>query len=381
MLTSCTTFNANPNDASKAALERSPQWRDGQFRNTLAAKETSLWQILRKQFNHDSRQTVPTEALPVQFRDRGDFDVAPAGGLRVTWLGHSTTLIEIDGYRVLTDPVWSERASPFRFLGPKRFHAPPLPLDELPSIDAVIISHDHYDHLDRPTIEALRERIPLFAVPLGIGVYLEQWGVDSTRIVELDWWDSHRVGKLELTATPARHFSGRSLTMSNQNQTLWAGWAIAGPEHRVFFSGDTAMFPGFRDIGERLGPFDLTMIETGAYDALWSDVHIGPEQAVEAHRMLRGRLLMPIHWGTFNLAMHNWTEPVERLLVAADRAGVPVVTPRPGESVDARDPLVAWRWWPELQWRTAEDSPIVSSGLAKNNAKVEIPGRILLATD
>lgn len=252
------------------------------------------------------------------------------------------------------------------FIGPKRFFEPPLPIDELPALDAVVISHDHFDHLDKPTIIALKGRVPLFAVPLGVGTYLEQWGVDPEHIVERDWWGEVQIGQLTLTATPARHFSGRSLVMSDQNKTLWSGWSIAGPYHRVYFSGDTAMFPGFSDIGKRLGPFDLTMIEAGAYDAMWPDVHIGPEQAVEAHRMVRGHLMMPVHWGTFDLAMHNWTEPVERLLAASDQ-GVNIVVPKPGESFDPADPPELARWWPELPWKTAKEMPVVSTGLGADD--------------
>jgi L-ascorbate metabolism protein UlaG (beta-lactamase superfamily) len=248
-------------------------------------------------------------------------------------------------------------------MGPKRFHPMPLPLADLPPLDAVAISHDHYDHLDRATVAALAERGERFVVPLGVGAHLEQWGIAPELIDELDWWEEIRVGELTLVATPGRHFSGRSVVMADRNQTLWSGWALIGPAHRVYYSGDTAMFPGFAEIGRRLGPFDVTMIEIGAYNAAWRDVHIGPEQAIEAHRMLRGELLLPVHWGTFDLALHSWTEPAERVLVAARAAGVDLALPRPGESVDPSAEPALTRWWPSLPFQTAEEAPVVSSAL------------------
>jgi L-ascorbate metabolism protein UlaG (beta-lactamase superfamily) len=205
--------------------------------------------------------------------------------------------------------------------------------------------------------------VKLFAVPLGVGAFLEKWGVDPRHIVECDWWDEVRAGKLILTATPARHFSGRSMLNVYRSNTLWAGWSIAGFKHRVYFSGDTALFPGFNDIGRRLGPFDLTLMENGAYNSLWPDVHLGPEQAVQAHRMVGGRLMMPVHWGTYNLAMHSWIEPAERLMAACADTEVSLAIPRPGEMVDIASPPALTRWWPKLSWQTADEAPVISTGL------------------
>ncbi|MGB5704536.1 MAG: MBL fold metallo-hydrolase, partial [Polyangiales bacterium] len=291
---------AKPKDQRLAQMKASPNWQDGKFVNTLPRSDIRLGPIFMSWFNRPD-QTEPNSALPVAVRKASDFSTAPRSGLRITWLGHSTLLVEIDGYRVLVDPVWAERASPFASQGPKRFHAAPLPLDELPEIDAVVISHDHYDHLDHETVIALGDRVPLYAVPLGVGAHLEHFGVSPDRIVERDWWGEVQVGELTLIATPARHASGRSLTFSDQDKTLWSGWAIQGPKHRVYYSGDTAMFPELEEIGTRLGPFDATMIETGAYNPLWVDVHMGPEQAIVAHELVRGKLFMPVHWGTFDL--------------------------------------------------------------------------------
>lgn len=341
-----------------ALMQASPEWRGDRFRNALPTAEISTW-ALTKRWLKGADFTTP--ALPPPTVTPSGLDTPPSSGLRITWFGHSSVLVELDGKRFLTDPVWSERCSPSSVTGPKRFFQPPLPLEKLPPVDAVVLSHDHYDHLDEPSIRLLNDRVPAFIVPLGIGAHLEYWGVPAAKIRELDWWQHTRIGDVEVTATPARHFSGRSLT--DGDKTLWAGWALRGPSHRVYYSGDTAMFPGFREIGARLGPFDATLIEVGAYDRLWADLHLGPEQAVQAHRDVKGKLMFPVHWGTFNLALHAWTEPVERLLLAATRASVQVVVPRPGESIEPSNPPPLARWWPEVPWQTAAEHPVKSSGL------------------
>jgi L-ascorbate metabolism protein UlaG (beta-lactamase superfamily) len=339
-------------------MQDSRNFKEGVFVNPLPTAQVPFWTATSRWIKGGDF-TRPSEPLPLA--KPADFSRSPASGLRITWFGHSSLLVEIDGKRILTDPVWSERCSPSSFMGPRRFFEPPIAVEQLPTLDAVIISHDHYDHLDQPTIRALADRTPLFLVPLGVGAHLESWGIARDKIVDLDWWEAKNVGDIVVTATPARHFSGRSL--SDANRTLWAGWAFKGPKHRVFFIGDTAMFPEFSEIGERLGPFDASLIEVGAYDALWADVHLGPEQALAAHRMVRGGVLFPVHWGTFDLALHGWTEPAERLLVGAKAAGVSLVVPRPGESIEPKQPPPAARWWPELPWQTAAQHPVVSSRL------------------
>ncbi len=355
------TFGGRASGTELARVERSPQWRDGAFRNRLARVEGPMGRAMREFLFGGSEYRMPNVPVMVVARSGADYRQPPASGLRVTWLGHSTLLLEIDGMRVLMDPVWGQRASPFTFMGPKRFFPPPLPLAELPSVDVVVISHDHYDHLDIETIRTLATRETRFFVPLGVGAHLLAWGVQRQRIVELDWWEADRAGPLTLTATPARHFSGRGLT--DQGRTLWAGWAIHGPRHRVYYSGDTALDDAMVDIGKRLGPFHLTMIEAGAYDALWSDVHLGPEQAVRAHQLVRGDVMLPVHWGLFDLALHGWTEPLERVLVAATLAGVRVTTPRPGEMVEPATAGPPTRWWPTLPWETVEQAPVFSTGI------------------
>jgi L-ascorbate metabolism protein UlaG (beta-lactamase superfamily) len=344
-------------DARRARLERSPQWKDGKFENPEPLMN-DWWGSLAGLFEM-SPHTSPSGALPIVQLNARSFASPPTSGLRVTWLGHSTMLVEIDGKRVLTDPIWSERSSPLSWIGPKRWFAPPIALDQLPPIDAVVVSHDHYDHMDYPTLAAMKDWQTTFVVPLGLAANLTYWGVPEERIVELDWWERTKVGDLEIVCTPARHASGRSLF--DKDQTLWAGYALIGSKHRAYYSGDTGLFPAMRDIGERLGPFDVTMIETGQYHRAWPDWHIGPEQAVAAHRVLRGRVMLPVHWALLTLAYHGWTEPIERVLAEAGRSGVKVLTPKPGESVEPDAPFTVSRWWPTLPWETAEQNPVVST--------------------
>ncbi|MCB9587578.1 MAG: MBL fold metallo-hydrolase [Polyangiaceae bacterium] len=340
-------------------MQRSSMVREGRFHNALPMRD-DMW-LATKKWLAGAENREPNVALPIEQRTRADYAAHPGSGLRVSWFGHSSMLIEIDGKRVLTDPVWG-RASPSNLFGPKRFFAPPIALEELPELDAIVLSHDHYDHLDAETVVALARlsRAP-FIVPLGVGAHLEYWGIEAERIRELEWWQETIVDDLRLVCTPARHFSGRGFL--DRNTTLWGSFCLIGREHRAFFSGDTGMFPGFAEIGERLGPFDVTLIESGAYDAAWADVHIGPEQAVLAHQLLRGKVLMPVHWGTFNLALHPWTEPAERIVAASRSAGIQSVIPRPGGRFEPASVPRFERWWPELPWRSADAAPVRSSGI------------------
>lgn len=362
-LSGWTAYGASADGERLARMENSPQWKDGQFHNTIDPYMAPMTDMLAKTLTGSSDDSKPKQPFAITPRRTSDYDVPPESGLRATWLGHCTTLIEIDGYRVLFDPVWGDHISPFTWAGPERFYEMPLALEELPEIDAIAISHDHYDHLDHPTIVKLKDRNLKWFVPLGVGAHLEYWGVPAGNVIELDWWDEGQAGGLTLTLTPARHFSGRSILMADQNETLWGGWAVTGTKHRVFFSGDTALHPELAEIGERLGPFDLTMIDTGAYDELWPDVHLGPEQAVIANQLVRGKVMLPVGWGTFDLANHAWTEPVERAIVAAAERNVALVTPEPGAFFEPTVQAEVTRWWPETPWSGATETPAWSTGV------------------
>jgi L-ascorbate metabolism protein UlaG (beta-lactamase superfamily) len=268
----------------------------------------------------------------------------PSSGLRATWLGHSTVLIEIGGLRVLTDPVWGPRASPSRLAGPKRFQPVPVSLREMPPVDLVIVSHDHYDHLDYPTIRELAKTNVPFVTSLGVGAHLEAWGVKSELITELDWWESHSpAGGLTITAAPSQHFSGRGL--KDRNATLWSSFVIRSEGQAVFFSGDTGLTSEYQQIRDRLGPFDLVMLEVGAYHAAWGDIHLGPENALKALALLGGGAFLPIHWGTFSLAMHAWDQPAEELLRLGEKAGAQLVMPRLGAAIEPKHAERVQAWW------------------------------------
>jgi len=302
----------------------------------------SMREIFKEYFT-GKQERVPKTPLGPFVTDAGIYKTAPASGLRITWMGHSSLLIEIDGKRLLTDPVWGARASFSKFIGPKRFFPAPLALNELPKLDAIILSHDHYDHLDHYTMQQLRGGDVPFYCSLGVGSHLIKWGIDKSRITEMDWSDSVMIGDVRITATPARHFSGRGIV--NRNETLWSSFVIKGPQHNIFFGADSGYFSGFKDIGDAYGPFDLTMLEIGAANKNWADIHMGPEKATEAHLALRGKLMMPIHWGTFNLATHGWREPIEDLLAYAFDKNIKLFAPKPGTPTEVTgDACNSW-WW------------------------------------
>lgn len=333
-------MGARPVGARLERLRRSPQYRAGAFHNRrgTSALPAGQREVLER-FRATAETRRPPGPIPVVSAHR-----EPAtGGLHVTWFGHSSCLVELDGVRILLDPVWSERSSPSRHVGPRRLHASPVPIERIGRVDAVVISHDHYDHLDMDTVQALAAGTgAVFVVPLGVGAHLEVWGVAASRVVECDWGEGHDVASVRVTAVEAQHFSGRGL---RRDGTLWASWVLAGPAGRVFFSGDTGYVDAFPGIGAEHGPFDVCLMAVGAYDPMWPDIHLDPEEAVRATAELRGGLLLPIHWCTFVLAPHPWAEPVERVLAAGHAEGVPVVVPRVGERVDVASPPGPDPWW------------------------------------
>jgi L-ascorbate metabolism protein UlaG (beta-lactamase superfamily) len=328
-------------------LDRAPAGaprRAGRFLNLVpipAQGFRELLGIVWDSWTAKPPSTVPDRPVPVRPIAAAELAAAPDGSLYR--LGHSTLLLKLDGGWFLTDPVFGERASPLSFAGPKRFHAPPLPLADLPPLRAVILSHDHYDHLDRDTVVALAAKAEVFVTPLGVGDRLAGWGVECRKLRQLDWWGATAIDNVRLTAVPARHFSGR--TPWDRDRTLWTSWVIESDTARIFFSGDTGYHDGFKDIGARFGPFDVTLIENGGYDRRWPDVHMQPEQTLQAHLDLRGRWLLPIHNGTFDLAFHPWQEPLARLHALAAARGVDLATPGFGVRWSVDRPDAGSAWW------------------------------------
>jgi L-ascorbate metabolism protein UlaG (beta-lactamase superfamily) len=341
------SFGGTPAGARLERMKASPRWAGERFRNVhpiMPGLRANVPMPTITEFLCGGERRVPLKPLP-SISPLDAWRKPPASGLRATWLGHSTVLLEIDGLRVITDPVWGKRASPSSLAGPKRFQPVPVPLRAMPPVDLVAISHDHYDHLDYPTIRELAKLEVPFVTSLGVGAHLERWGVQPERITELDWWEIYKLPNsgLTVTAAPSQHFSGRGL--NNRNSTLWSSLVIRSPRHAVFFSGDTGLTTEYQVIRERLGPFDLVMLEVGGLHPSWGDMHLGPENALKALALLGGGPFLPIHWGTFSLAMHAWDQPAEVLLERGPAAGARLVMPRLGEPVEPAHAERVEPWW------------------------------------
>ncbi len=335
-------FGGSLSGARLERAQKSPQYRDGAFGNDPPPPAMDLGVNFREWRGDQVRR--PPAPFPLQ---RPSLKEPPEPGLRAIWFGHATVLVEIAGRRVMTDPMLSDRAFPVKLVAPRRNNPPPLTLEQLPRIDVVTISHDHFDHLDMATVKSLASRGTHFFVGLGVGAHLERWSVPAAQIHEMDWWESKEHAGLEIHCTPARHYSGRK---SMGNPTLWASWVIEGPEHRVYHSGDTGYGPHFAEIGKRRGPIDLAMIKIGDYgnDAAWQSIHMLPEDSIRAHVELGAKTLLPIHWGTFELSYHAWDEPIRRAVAAANKQGVHMVTPRLGEVVTVGEHFENTAWWESL---------------------------------
>jgi L-ascorbate metabolism protein UlaG (beta-lactamase superfamily) len=307
----------------------------------------ALPQMLLNQAEREPRPPLgPFRTDPAIYR------TPPATGLRITWFGHSSSLIEIDGVRILIDPVWDQRASPLSWAGPKRFFAPTIALEELPPLDAILISHDHYDHLGEQTVRQLAQlrSDTRWITSLGVGAILQRFGVRADRITELNWTDTaHITGpngtRLAITSLPSRHFSGRSTF--NRMETLWASFALRGAKHNLYYGADSGWWPGFAEIGAAYGPFDLTMLEIGAFNELWQQIHLGPDNAARAfHALGANGLLMPIHWGLFDLALHPWRQPISRITQIAGAEGIHLWSPSPGQPTEiVRNTALRSDWW------------------------------------
>lgn len=344
-VTTAPQFGAAPDEASQEIFASSPQFRNGRFENrgnvSVDLKGGSMFKTLMEFIT--SADTKPAQPLPVAAEAQQAPHAIPDTAVRVTWFGHSAIFLELEGKRILIDPMLGPAASPLPIFGKRFALKDRIDMSRFSRIDAVIISHDHYDHLDYRSIRKLKKHVRHFYVPLGVGSHLRRWGVPAERITELDWWESASFDGIELTATPAQHFSGRGL--SDRNSTLWASWVIRGNHGNIFFSGDGGYGPHFKEIGERFGPFDLTMMECGQYNEKWAKIHSMPEESVQAHIDLRGEIMMPIHWGAFQLAVHPWTEPAERAIAAAEERQVAIMTPLIGQPVLLGSEFPKRRWW------------------------------------
>ena len=330
-------------DARLERIQDSPHFDGTRFSNLIPTPQTPQnMGSVAWEFVAGKQQREPAEPLPLTKPSLGQLAPNQGEPLRVTWLGHSTSLIEIDGRLVLTDPVLGPRAAPLTWMGPKRFHEAPLTPEELPPLDVVILSHDHYDHLDYWTVQRMLQRDVVWVTSLGCGAHLEAFGVRPSRIRELDWWEETEVKGLRIVATPARHFQGRGPGASKA--TFWSSWVVEGPTQRIFFSGDSGPHDeGYAEIGERFGGFDLTLIEIGAWHPAWGNIHMGPDNAMRTHKLLRGKTFMPVHWGTFNLALHAWDEPIKRAIELAAQEDVQLLSPTLGQTVH-RESGVADFW-------------------------------------
>jgi L-ascorbate metabolism protein UlaG (beta-lactamase superfamily) len=335
-----------------------PGWRaspqfdaDGcRFRNAAnpaAQPSQSGWSIWSRFVFGTKDGTVPVDAIPVRPLTQAQLQALPDDANHIVRLGHSSHLLKLQGRYWLIDPVFGERVSPFSFFGPKRFHAPPLALHELPPIEAVLLSHDHYDHLDAPTIAHLRDTVQRYFVPLGVGERLREMGVAAERITEFDWWQDAEHAQVRLTATPSQHFSGRGLT--DRDRTLWASWMLQAGGQTIFFSGDSGYFGGFRQIGARFANIDIALIENGAYDPWWPSVHLSPRESVQAFEDLRAKTLYSVHNSTFDLAFHRWQAPMAELAALAQARGIDLATPEIGEVLTVGAARQNRLWWEGLR--------------------------------
>lgn len=326
-------------------MEKSPYYQDGKFQNIIETKSADFSQMpgIMKDYIKRKAEGAPSSDYVFQESNRDLLIQDTSGSIHYNWLGHAAVLMEKDSKYILLDPMLGRRASPFSFLGPQRYSAPPILAEDLPDLEAVIYSHDHYDHLDYETVLKIKDKTKFFYVPLGVAATLLKWGVKQTQIRELSWWDqANQEYDITITATPARHFSGRLLS---QNNTFWASWVIKWGNENVYFGGDTGIFDGFEEIDEKLGPFDMAILPVGAYNDAWHDIHMNPEEAAKAFGQMRAEKLLPIHWGTFDLALHSWYEPIQDLIKYSEKQNLPLITLPQGRWFSKSDYPKDVYWW------------------------------------
>jgi L-ascorbate metabolism protein UlaG (beta-lactamase superfamily) len=353
-------FGAKTTGINYERIKGSKNFKNGKFRNNQKTVMMTKIDLTSIPLYFSKGNTIPSFTIPIEksnsiksdgldttFEKDNLDSYKQKYNVKVTWFGHSALLLEVNNRKVFLDPMLGKIPAPHPWLGSKRFNGDlPMKIEDIPQIDAVLISHDHYDHLDYWSITKIKDKVKMFYVPLGVAAHLKSWGVDEAKIIELDWWEEASFEELTFVATPSRHFSGRGLF--NRDATLWCSWVIKAENTKLFFSGDGGYSNNFKAIGEKFGPFDLTFLECGQYDEGWSQIHMMPEETVKAHIDLRGELLMPIHWGAFKLSIHPWQEPIERLLLKADSLRVKVTTPMIGEAIILDKSVPSSKWWKKI---------------------------------
>lgn len=344
---SCSSATYSNEDIKMKKIVGSKQYKDDKFVNKNPVPDWGFFKIfpIMWDFLVTNNDRKPDVDLPTQMVDFNQITGAKPDELKVTWIGHSSQIINIDGKVLLTDPIFENKTA---FMGPSRYNGDvPLNIDEFPEIDVVLISHNHYDHLNSYTIAKIHPKVEQFIAPLLVGAELEKIGVPREKIIELDWWEEVNLfNDFMIAFTPSQHFSGRGLF--DRDETLWGSYVVQGPYHKIYFSGDSGYFKGFKEIGEKYGPFDYTFLECGAYNENWRFVHMMPEETAQAHLDLKGKIMQPIHWGTFNLALHSWYDPMVRVSKAADRFGIKLSTPIVGETITVDENLTTYRWWEKV---------------------------------
>ncbi|MEQ9303765.1 MAG: MBL fold metallo-hydrolase, partial [Marinoscillum sp.] len=339
-------FGSTPSGDHLKKISTSENYQKSEFVNLIETKmdnsPSNFWGMIKEYAA--SKNTAPERPFDTKFEQPKPETTDST--LRVTWFGHSTILLEIEGKRIFLDPMLGPAASPVSFFAGRFNNDPAFSLVDLGKIDAVIFSHDHYDHLDYPTVKTIKDNVGHFYVPLGLGAHLQAWGVASEKITELDWWESSQFASFTFTATPARHFSGRGFS---RNKTQWASWVIEGKHQKVYFSGDSGYGPHFKEIGNKFGPFDFAMMECGQYNKRWEAIHMMPEQTVQASLDIQTSLMMPIHWAAFTLAPHEWYQPAERVSKAAVENNMALITPEVGQTFVLGADLPTSRWWEQYK--------------------------------
>ena len=345
------SFGGNSTKKQQLVYEQSNQFNNGKFRNTSPVpKDLSFTETLSLAYKFfttkvpNGRPKVDLKAQKIDSINIADY----VGQARMIWFGHSSFLLQIEGKNILIDPMFGKVPAPHPLLGENRFNKEfPLEIEKLPQIDAVIYSHDHYDHLDYESVLKIKNKTRHFYTPLGVGNHLQAWGIPDAKITEMDWWQEAKFETLKLVCTPAQHFSGRNI--NNSQSTLWSSWVITSENENIYFSGDSGYAPHFKEIGEKYGPFDLALLECGQYNQMWSDIHMMPEETAKAGIDVKAKKIMPIHWAGFKLALHDWKDPIMRVKAKADELNIEVIAPQIGQEIISKDSIATYlNWWKNL---------------------------------